>query len=128
FAVTGKYADDTTSTTTAAGPNVTLDLTHVTDATSGVAKMKLSNLSDLSDASFQTYVASAAFPWTLTAGDGAKTVYALFQDSAGNTTAAATSGSITVNGTAPSNGSLLIEGGAAATNKASTVNLAIPAV
>ena len=48
--------------------------------------MMISNNSDFSNASWQTYATSTS--WTLTTGDGLKTVYAKFRDTTGNISAA----------------------------------------
>ena len=62
---------------------VTLTLS-ASDATSGVATMRLSN-DGSSWSSWEPYATST--PWTLTTGDGAKTVYVQFKDKAGNPSA-----------------------------------------
>ena len=61
-------------------PNITLLLTFGGDVT-GIA---ISNLSDLSGASFEPPVTT--HPWTLTSGEGPKTVYVKFRNAAGGTT------------------------------------------
>jgi hypothetical protein len=53
---------------------------------------------------WKTYAASTA--WTLAAGDGAKTVYVWWKNADGIATAAPVSASITLDTTAPSNGTL----------------------
>lgn len=60
---------------------VTLTLA-ATDAT----QMAISNTSDFSGASWETYATSKS--WTLTAGDGTKTVYAKFRDAGGDVSTA----------------------------------------
>ena len=61
---------------------ITVALTLSATDPSGVTGMKISNLADLSDAS---EIASATSKtWTLTTGDGLKTVYVTFKDSVGN--------------------------------------------
>jgi formylglycine-generating enzyme required for sulfatase activity len=57
--------------------SVTLNL-----SASGAAEMRISNSSDLSGSSWETY--SSTRSWTLSSGDGAKTVYAQFRDAAAN--------------------------------------------
>jgi hypothetical protein len=75
---------------------VTLTLSS-TDA-SGVAQMCLSNTSTCT--TWVAYASSAA--WTLTAGSGARTVYASFRDPWGNTSVA--SAAITLDAAAPTGG------------------------
>jgi|GEM_PF-2755219 len=48
-----------------------------------LTEMRISNFSDFSGSFWQEY--STSTNWTLTTGDGAKTVYAQFRDSSGNT-------------------------------------------
>ena len=75
---------------------VTLTLSATDDA-SGVAQMRFSN-------DGESYSAPVAFattsPWTLTGGDGDKTVYAQFQDAAGNWSATASDGIVLSTGSA----------------------------
>lgn len=61
--------------------SVTLSIT-VSDATSGVSEMQVSNYSNFSGASWESVQATKSF--TLTSGDGTKTVYIRFKDNAGN--------------------------------------------
>jgi Carboxypeptidase regulatory-like domain/Fibronectin type III domain len=115
FAITGTLGDGTTSTGFTASTGVTLALqTGVSDATSGVAEMLISNRGDFADATWQPYLSSNAVPWTLPPGDGppVKTVYAKFRDAAGNATASFSTGTIDLRATPPSGGSLQIAGGA----------------
>ena len=63
-----------------------------------VASMEVSTLSSLSGASWVPYEASC--PWTLSGGDGSKTIYARFADDAGHQSAVVSS-SITLDTTAP---------------------------
>ncbi len=72
--------------------SVTLTLS-ATDTVSGLSQMKFSN-DNVNWSSPVTYSTSAA--WTLTSGEGTKTVYARFSDAAGNWTAAAISDQITL--------------------------------
>jgi hypothetical protein len=66
---------------------VTLDLTASDPApATGVSRMRFSNDATTYSA-FQPYAATA--PWTLSDGDGTKTVYAQFEDAAGNVSTAA---------------------------------------
>lgn len=100
FAVSGQLADGTASTTLSATRTVLLDFSTVADPTSGLARMLVSNTVGLSDASWQPFTAAARVPWTLSAGDGPKTVYAKFQDAAGNDSGIV-QGTITLDGAAP---------------------------
>lgn len=67
-------------------------VTLTLDASSGFfggtsqIEMKLSNLADLSDGTWEAFAATK--PWTLTEGDGTKTVYVQFRDTTGNTSGA----------------------------------------
>ncbi len=79
--------------TTIRGVSLTMD---ISDAGSGVKDMQFSN-DDSSYSAWQAYAPSTS--WTLTAGDGAKTVYAQFRDNAGNTSK--TSKAIMLDTTAP---------------------------
>ncbi|MEM7536878.1 MAG: peptidoglycan DD-metalloendopeptidase family protein [Chloroflexota bacterium] len=54
----------------------------VQDDNSGVNALQLSERDDFGDANWQDY--SALVPWTPSTGDGTKTLYARFRDSAGN--------------------------------------------
>jgi hypothetical protein len=69
---------------------------------SGVSQMCISNTTTCS--TWETYAASKS--WTLTTGDGGKTVYAWFKDTAGNADATPYSNAITLDATAPTNGTL----------------------
>ncbi len=73
-------------------PNVTLSISAA-DSGSGLSQMKFSN-DNVNWSSPVTYSTSAA--WTLTSGEGLKTVYVRFSDAAGNWTAAAISDQITL--------------------------------
>lgn len=77
--------------TTISSLSATLTLV-ATDAT----QMLISNDASFTVANWETYATSKA--WTLTSGDGLKTVYAKFKDAAGNMSAVA-SDTITVSGT-----------------------------
>jgi hypothetical protein len=65
------------STTTT---SVTLSISS-TDTTSGIYQMMLCNNSSFSGCSWESYSTSKS--WTLTSGDGVKTVYVKFKDNAG---------------------------------------------
>ena len=102
--------------TASTGVNLTLS---ATDAISGVAQMSFSN-----DGStwlpWESYATNKS--WTLSSGDGSKTVYVRYKDNAGNVSAPATD-TITLDTVAPT-GSVVIDGGA--TFAASTgVNLTL---
>ncbi len=96
-----------------AGTSATLTLAS-SDATSGVSNMRFSN-DGSTWGSWITYATSSS--WTLTTGDGTKTVYAQFRDAAGNATSSVTD-TIGLDGTVPS-GSVSIAGGAAWTTTTS---------
>ncbi len=64
-------------------PDVTLSF-QITDATTSVAEMMISNEPDFAGALWEAF--SATRSWTLSAGDGTKTVYARFRDLVGNET------------------------------------------
>jgi streptogramin lyase len=74
--------------------NVAVSLTmSMTDSGSGLAQMRFSN-NNTSFSSPENY--SSTTTWNLTSGDGVKTVYARFQDGAGNWTTATISDNITL--------------------------------
>lgn len=91
----------------AASPAVTLTLT-ASDSGSGVDRMMVANTSNFGGATWITY--SESLSWTLTAGDGLKTVYVKFRDRAGNISAVYTD-TIFLDTTPPS-GTVVINGGA----------------
>ena len=99
FAIRGALADGSTSTSLTAARTVTLDLSGVSDPASGVAEMLLSESTTFAGASWQPF--GAAAPFTLSAGDGTKTVYARFRDAAGNSTTGAVQGQIDLDTTGP---------------------------
>jgi len=78
------------------------------DVGTGVGQMMASNNSSFSGATWVSYV--TLLDWTLTPGDGTKTVYVRFRDRAGNTSGVY-SDTIVLDMTAPT-GSVLIQGGA----------------
>jgi len=94
---------------------VTLTLS-ATDATS-VTQMCISNTTTCTE--WVAFVSPTA--WTLTAGDGIKTVRAWFKDSVGNANATAVSDTITLDTTAPT-GSIVINSSDA---KTSSVNVTL---
>ncbi len=69
---------------------VTLTLS-ASDAHSGVAQMRFSN-DNTNWSAWETYTTSKS--WTLSSGDGSKTVYAQFKDNAGNVSASVSDGII----------------------------------
>ena len=97
-----------------------------TDAGSGVSLVRLSNSSAVNGSgvlsSGTTFAYTTPISWTMAAGDGTKTVYAQWRDSAGNWSTPV-SDTIDLDATAPS-GTVTINGGAAETETASvTLNL-----
>lgn len=106
-----------------ASPTVTLAFT-VTDATTAVSEMKVSATAGLADAAWEPYRGATSF--TLPPGDGVKTVYARFRDSAGHESITI-SDTITLAQTPPSATSVLIDGGAT-TTQSSSVSLTLAAV
>ena len=128
-------APPTGSVTIAAGAaftaadNVTLSV-PATDAGSGVSLVRVSNDPSvdgggvLNGTDATSFTWAPTVPWTLTAGDGAKTVYAQFRDSAGNWSVPVSDG-IALDQTGPV-GSVSIAGGAALTNT-STVTVDVTA-
>lgn len=102
--------------TTSSG--VTLNLS-ASDATSGVNDMRFSN-DNSTWSSWEAYSTSKA--WTLSGGDGTKTVYVQYRDHAGNVSGSY-SDTITLDTTGPT-GSIQINGGATYANTSSvTLNL-----
>jgi hypothetical protein len=93
--------------------SVTLGLS-ATDSGSGVHQMRFSN-DNASWSTWEAYDTNKA--WTLTSGDGTKTVYVQYRDYAGNASGSF-SDTIILDTTAPS-GSIVINGGAAYTNSTS---------
>ena len=95
-----------------------------TDAGSGVSLVRLSNSSAVNGSgvlsSGTTFTYTTPITWTLSAGDGTKTVYAQWRDSAGNWSTPV-SDTIELDATAPS-GTVVINGGDAET-ETSTVTL-----
>ena len=76
---------------TTSSNSVTLAVS-ATDPGTGVSQMMISDSPDFSGAAWQIF--SASLTWTLSPGDGSKTVYAKFKDHAGNEAATAVSASI----------------------------------
>ncbi len=104
--------------TSSTAVNLTLS---ANDSGSGVYQMRFSN-DNSSWSAWEAYGTSRS--WTLTSGDGTKTVYVQYSDNLGNISSSFTD-SIILDTTAPS-GSILINGGAAYTNSTS-VNLSLSA-
>ena len=99
--------------------NVTLTVS-ATDTISGLSQMMICNASDFSGCSWETYSTSKS--WTLSSGDGTKTVYVKFNDMAGNTSASY-SDTISLDTQIPT-GSIYINNNASYTTS-SNVNLTI---
>lgn len=95
------------TTTTA----VTLNLSASDTGGSGLSQMCFSN-NGSSWSAWETYASTKS--WTLTSGNGGKTVYAMFRDGGLNESSAC-SDTILLDATAPT-GSITINGGAASTN------------
>lgn len=107
FVVTGALADGSASAALTATTAVTLDLSHQSDALSGIVAMKISNTAGLADANWQPFIGSSKLPWTLAPGDGNKTVYVALQDAAGNDNSASPStGAIALRTMAPGSPSI----------------------
>ncbi|MDD5370740.1 MAG: hypothetical protein PHQ40_16785 [Anaerolineaceae bacterium] len=102
-----------------ASPNVTLVL-PTTETGSGVAQMMISNAESFSDTSWELY--SATKSWTLTGGDGSKTVYAKFKDQIGNVSSVY-SDSITLDSSAPSGSAIINDGQPSTINRAVTLTI-----
>lgn len=108
----------TISINSGAAQTNTVAVTLTLSAT-GATQMRFSN-NNATWSAWEAYAVSKA--WTLTTGDGAKTVYVQFRDSAGNVSASFSDG-ITLS-TATVTGSVRINGGATATS-ATAVQLAL---
>ena len=114
------------STTTVTGVTLTLSCT---DSGSGCAEMQFST-DNTTWSDWEAYATSKA--WTLTSGDGTKTVYAQFKDGAGNISTnysdtiildtSAPIGSITINGGASSTSSTSVSLTLAATDDSGAVS------
>ncbi len=102
---------------------VTLAVTSDDGGGSGVARMQFSNDND-EWSGWEDFAASKA--WVLSAGDGAKTVYAQFKDAAGNPSTATISAGITLD-TMPPTGTVVINSGAAYCNSTSVTLALTPA-
>jgi thermitase len=98
--------------------DVTLTL-DASDSISGIAQIRYSNDGVWDTEPWEAMGTTRA--WTLTAGDGEKTVYCSLKNNAGITSSVSTS---TVLDTTQPNGSIVINGGATYTNTAQT-NLAL---
>ena len=102
--------------------NVSLTLSASDGAgASGVNSVLISNSTDFSGSSPGRFATS--IPWTLSAGDGTKTVYVKFVDAVGNTSASPVSDTIVLD--SPPTGTVLINGGKAGT-KTTAVSLTFP--
>jgi hypothetical protein len=97
--------------------NVTLTISATDPSpSSGVTQMMVSNSSDFSGASWETYATSK--PWTLTTGDGIKTVYIRVKDAATNESAVAND-TISLATSTPPTGTVVINSNAVCTNSTS---------
>lgn len=93
-----------------------------TDATVAGKEMCVSNTTTCAEEDWEALATPKS--WTLTSGDGVKTVRVWFKDALGNTTETAASDTITLDTTAPT-GSIVIAGAAASTTTSSvTLTLA----
>jgi len=104
----------------ASSTSVTLGISADDSGGTGVSEMIICNDDSFADCSWEAYATSKT--WTLTSGDGLKTVYAMFKDLAGNLSAT-TSEAIYLDQTAPT-GSLVINDNNIHTST-TTVNLTI---
>ncbi|MBE3137916.1 MAG: PGF-pre-PGF domain-containing protein [Thermoplasmata archaeon] len=111
-----------TPTTYSNSVSVTLAITAA-DATSGLYQMLIANDVTFTGSSWETYSTSKS--WTLTSGDGVKTVYLKVKDNTG-LIADVVSDSITLDTTAPTSLSISIESGQSYTNT-SLVDLSLSA-
>ncbi len=103
--------------------SVNLALTYDDGSGFGVTQMEFSN----DNATWSGWKPVAASnTWALSSGDGTKTVYAQFEDTAGNTSAVTISDDITLDMAAPT-GTVAINGGATYANSTS-VTLALSAI
>jgi hypothetical protein len=100
--------------------NVTLSL-YADNAT----EVMMSEDSGFGGASYVSYATTKSF--TLSSGEGTKTVYVKYKDIAGNQTTTTISDTIILDTTPPSTGPVTINGGAAYTNS-QTVSLTIPTI
>ncbi|MBI2592548.1 MAG: peptidoglycan-binding protein [Candidatus Colwellbacteria bacterium] len=84
------YEPPTNTSVVIAAGAVTASSTAVTLTlgATGATQMMISNVSDFKDAVWETYTTSKA--WTLTSGDGVKTVYVRFRDASQNVSVAVT--------------------------------------
>ena len=89
----------------------------LTLSATGASEMMISEDADFTGASYETYATSKSF--TLSSGDGTKTIYVKYKDLAGNETTETISDSITLDTAAPTSGSVSINSGASITNNTS---------
>ncbi len=90
----------------------------------GATQMMYSENADFSGASYELFVPLIAKSYTLSDGDGTKTIYVKYKDPAGNETTETISASILLDTTPPTNGSISINNGASFTyNKDVTLTL-----
>lgn len=106
--------------TYAISTSVTLTISS-SDGGSGLYQMMISENSGFTGVSWESYSTSKSF--TLSSGDGSKTVYIKFKDTAGNESSSY-SNSITLDTAGPSNGSISINSGATyTTNRSVTLTI-----
>ena len=81
----------------------------------GASQMMISENADFSGASYEPFVPLVSKSYTLSEGDGNKTIYVKYKDTAGNETTETISASILLDTTPPTNASILINDGNAFT-------------
>ena len=111
-----KTAPTNSSVSINSGASYTTSATvTLTLSSSGATKMCISNTTSCT--SWVDYTTSKS--WTLSSGDGNKTVYVWFKDNAGNVTSSYVSDGITLDTSGPSNNSIKISGDATYTQSTS---------
>ena len=81
----------------------------------GASQMMISENADFSGANYEPFEPLVSKSYTLSEGDGTKTIYVKYKDTAGNETTETISASILLDTTAPTNASILINDGNAFT-------------
>ncbi len=81
----------------------------------GVAQMNVSNSNSFSESNWQTFQGSLS--WTLTEGDGPKTVYIKLKDGSGNSSTNTGTGFISLDTTPPALSAFLLDGGKSGTRE-----------
>ena len=82
----------------------------------GATHMMISENADFSGASYEIFVPLIPKNYTLSDGDGTKTIYVKYKDTAGNETTETISASILLDTNPPTNGSITINNGASFTD------------